>query len=74
MALQYAVIMFVFGLIMPSVDNYAHAGGFIGGYVISQAMGPLVPERVNHMVWALVCIVLSILSIVVSVVHGLMLG
>jgi rhomboid protease GluP len=74
MALQYAVIMFVFGLIMPSVDNYAHAGGFIGGYVVSQAMDPLVPERVNHMVWALVLIVLSILSIVVSVVHGLMLG
>ena len=73
-ALQYAVIMFVFGLIMPGIDNYAHAGGFIGGYVASRLLDPLTPERINHMVWALVCIVLSVLSIVVSVVHGLMLG
>ncbi|MCR4373450.1 MAG: rhomboid family intramembrane serine protease [Acidobacteria bacterium] len=73
-ALQYAVIMFVFGLIMPGIDNYAHAGGFIGGYAASRLLDPLTPERINHMVWALVCIVLSVLSIVVSVVHGLMLG
>jgi rhomboid protease GluP len=73
-ALQYAVIMFVFGLIMPGIDNYAHAGGFIGGYAASRLLDPLAPERINHMVWALVCIVLSVLSIVVSVVHGLMLG
>ena len=31
-AMRYAMIMFVFGLIMPGVDNFAHAGGFIGGY------------------------------------------
>src|SRR5262249_7551644 len=31
-ALRYAVIMFVFGLLMPGVDNFAHAGGFAGGY------------------------------------------
>jgi rhomboid protease GluP len=73
-AMQYAAFMFVFGLIMPGVDNYAHAGGFLGGYVVGQMLDPLTPERVNHMAWALVCIVLSVLSIVVSVVHGLMLG
>lgn len=73
-ALQYAAIMFVFGLIMPGIDNYAHAGGFIGGYVASRLLDPLTPERINHMVWALVCIVLSVLSLVASLVHGLMLG
>ncbi|MSR84634.1 MAG: rhomboid family intramembrane serine protease [Candidatus Latescibacteria bacterium] len=30
--LQWAVILFVFGLIFPNVDNWAHLGGFIGGY------------------------------------------
>jgi len=30
--LQWAVILFVFGLVFPGVDNYAHLGGFIGGY------------------------------------------
>lgn len=72
-ALQYAVIMFVFGLIMPGIDNYAHAGGFIGGYVAARLLDPLTPERVNHMVWALICIGLSIASLIASVVHGLML-
>jgi rhomboid protease GluP len=74
MAMQYVLIMGVFGLIMPGIDNYAHAGGFIGGYVASQLLDPLKPERITHMVWALVCLVLSVLSIVASVVHGLMLG
>ena len=30
--LQWAVILFVFGFIFPGVDNWAHLGGFIGGY------------------------------------------
>jgi rhomboid protease GluP len=30
--LQWAVLMFVFGLIMPGIDNWAHGGGFVGGY------------------------------------------
>jgi len=73
-ALQYAAIMFLFGFIMPGIDNYAHLGGFLGGYAASQMLDPMTPERINHMVWALVCIAVSVLSIVVSVVHGLMLG
>ena len=73
-AVYYAVFMFVMGLVMSGIDNYAHAGGFIGGYLASRVLDPLEPERINHMVWALVCIVLSVLSIVVSVVHGLWLG
>lgn len=73
-AMQYAAMMFVFGLIMPGVDNYAHAGGFLGGYGASRVLDPLAPERIKHLVWALVCLVLSVVSIVASVVHGLMLG
>jgi rhomboid protease GluP len=61
----------VFGLIMPGIDNYAHAGGFIGGYAASQLLDPLKPERITHMVWALVCLVISVLSIVASVILGL---
>jgi rhomboid protease GluP len=70
-AVYYAVTVFVFGFIMPGVDNYAHAGGFIGGYLASQFLDPLKAERVDHMVIALGCLVLSILSIIVSVLHGL---
>jgi rhomboid protease GluP len=70
-ALYYAVTLFVFGLIMRGVDNYAHAGGFIGGFVASRLLDPLKPERINHLFLALVCLAVSILSIIVSVIHGL---
>lgn len=70
-ALYYAVTLFVFGLIMRGVDNYAHAGGFIGGFVASRLLDPLKPERINHLALALVCLAVSILSIIVSVIHGL---
>jgi rhomboid protease GluP len=69
-ALYYAVTLFVFGLIMRGVDNYAHAGGFIGGFIASRLLDPLKPERINHLVLALVCLALSILSILASVIHG----
>lgn len=63
----YAVAFFVFGLIFPGVDNAAHLGGFIGGYLAGMWMDPLKPERVNHMVGALACLVATALAILVSI-------
>jgi rhomboid protease GluP len=72
-AAGYALILFIFGLIMPGVDNYAHAGGFAGGYLASALLDPLKPERADHLFIALGCVVLTVLSIVVSILHGLVL-
>ncbi len=58
---------------MPGIDNYAHAGGFVGGYLAGRVLDPLKPERINHMLGAVVCLALSVLSILVSVtprLHG----
>lgn len=41
---QWAVIMFVMGFLMSGVNNWAHAGGFAGGWVVSQFM-PLGDEK-----------------------------
>jgi rhomboid protease GluP len=73
-ALSYAIILGLFGFIMPGIDNYAHAGGFAGGYLASRWLDPLKAERVDHLVAAVVCLGLALLSIVGSVVHGLLLG
>lgn len=54
------------GLSMPGIDNYAHLGGLAGGWVISAALDPLKPERPMHMVAALICIALSIGSLILS--------
>jgi rhomboid protease GluP len=63
----YALTMFVFGLIMPGVDNYAHAGGFIGGYLASLWLDPLKRERMDHFIGAAVCLVATLAAIVVSI-------
>jgi rhomboid protease GluP len=70
-ALSYALMLGIFGFIMPGVDNYAHAGGFGGGYLAGRLLDPLKPERIDHIAIALVCLAASILAVVVSVVTGL---
>jgi len=62
-AMRYAVILFVFGLVMRGVDNYAHAGGFIGGYAVSMFFNPLTKERGDHMLIAVACLVASLLAV-----------
>ena len=53
-AWSWALSLFVFGLIMPGggVDNFAHAGGFAGGYLAAMWLDPLKPERIDHVVIA----------------------
>jgi rhomboid protease GluP len=69
-AWYWAVMMFILGLVMPGVDNYAHAGGFAGGYLAGLVLDPLKPERIDHMLAAVVCLGLSLVAILVSVVHA----
>jgi rhomboid protease GluP len=69
-AMSYAIILGLFGFIMPGVDNYAHAGGFAGGYLASMLLDPLKPERVDHIAIAVACLAASLLAVVASVVHG----
>ncbi len=70
-AKRWAGLLFVFGFILPGVDNWAHLGGLAGGYAAARWLDPLRPERVEHVLVALVCLGLSLLSILVSVVTGL---
>jgi rhomboid protease GluP len=61
--LQYAVMLGIFGLILPGVDNWAHAGGFGGGYLAARLLDPLKPERVDHLVVAVVLLAVSVLAV-----------
>jgi len=36
---QWAVMMFIFGFFMAGVNNWGHAGGFVGGYLTALAVG-----------------------------------
>ena len=69
--LQYALIMGVLGFIIPGVDNSAHLGGFIGGYLGSLMLDPLKPERIDHLAIAVGCLAFTFLAIIWSVITAL---
>lgn len=70
-AIQYAVIMGVYGLIAAGVDNQAHLGGFLGGYVTGRLLDPLKPERIDHIVAAVGCLAATFVALAASVVTAL---
>jgi len=70
-AWSYAVILFIFGLVFPGVDNGAHAGGFLGGYWAARWLDPMQPERGDHLLAAVICLALTALSILASIIYGL---
>jgi rhomboid protease GluP len=69
-ALTYAIIMFVFGFVMPGIDNYAHLGGFAGGFAAASYLDPLRPERINHIIIAGICLFLTAISVLLSLLQG----
>ena len=75
MARSYAMsnvwMLLIMGFLIPGIDNYAHFGGFGGGYLVARYLDPLKAERIDHLAIAVGLLALSILSVVASVVHGL---
>ena len=65
-AMTYAVMLFVFGLIASRVDNWAHLGGFAGGYAASMFLDPMKPERIDHLIVALICLAVTIAAIILT--------
>jgi membrane associated rhomboid family serine protease len=70
-AISIMVQAALFGLLVPGIDNYAHLGGFIGGYFTSSFLNPMSRERGDHTVIALCCLVASALAVAASIVTGL---
>jgi rhomboid protease GluP len=61
----------IFGFLVPGIDNYAHLGGFAGGYLMSSFLNPMARERGDHMLIAVVLLGASLLAIVASVLTAL---
>ncbi len=53
------------------IDNWAHLGGFAGGWLTARTLDPLKAESPQHLVAAVACLGATLLSIIVSVLHGL---
>lgn len=62
--MQWAVILFIFGLVFPGVDNWAHGGGFVGGYATAWLFAREGVERDNLVSYGLagVCLLLTVFA------------
>jgi rhomboid protease GluP len=68
---QWILSGLAFGFFFPGIDNWAHIGGLAGGYLASRWLDPLLPERGDHVVGALACLLLSAAAIAASLIVGL---
>src|SRR5205085_4898866 len=68
---QWAILIFVMGFFMNGVNNWAHAGGFIGGWVTAEAMrfSDEQRESVAVQVLALAFIAITVAGVVLSFVR-----
>jgi rhomboid protease GluP len=69
--LQYALMLGVFGFILPGVDNWAHAGGFGGGYLMGRLLDPLKPERIDHLLAAVIALAVSLAAVAYTFLYTL---
>ena len=65
---SWAIALFLFGFVIPGVDNWAHLGGFLGGWGLAKLLDPLKPERLDHLLAGLFSLLLSLAAIVWSLV------
>jgi membrane associated rhomboid family serine protease len=61
----------IFGFLIPGIDNYAHLGGFAGGYLMSSFLNPMTRERGDHMLIAVVLLAATFVAIVTSIITGM---
>ncbi len=69
---QWALVLFVLGFLMAGVNNFAHAGGFVGGYLAGVLLGYNGAQREGgtHKLAATITILLTVLSFVLALWTG----
>lgn len=71
--LTWAVVLFVFGLVMKGVDNWAHLGGFTTGYLLGRRLYGVRERHESRgiQILALALLVLTVAGFVLSFVRFL---
>ena len=65
----WAVALFVFGFIVPGINNWGHGGGIVAGVVLGYLLGyrGLRPERQGHRILAAACMLITAIVLLWSV-------
>jgi rhomboid protease GluP len=69
----WALGIFIFGLLMPGINNWGHGGGILSGALFGMLLGygERVKERLFHKIIAGACIIITILILVWAVGTGI---
>lgn len=64
----YVIMIGILGFVMPGVNNWAHGGGFAGGWIVAHLMGFIDEQResTSMMIASLVLILLTAVGVVMS--------
>ncbi|MEZ5365295.1 MAG: rhomboid family intramembrane serine protease [Bryobacterales bacterium] len=60
--LRWILIIAVIGLVFSMIDNAAHFGGLVTGYVIGWLAAPLRPSRTVDAVWKAIATVMVLIT------------
>lgn len=71
-ARMWVISFLVMGVLISGIDNWAHIGGLVGGYLCAKVLDPLHPERLDHFLIAVGLLALSALAVAFSVATALL--
>jgi rhomboid protease GluP len=68
----WVVGLFIFGFLVPGINNWGHGGGLAGGIILGYLLGyqERTREKAVHKTLAIVCIGLTILVLVWAVISS----
>lgn len=68
----WTIGIFLFGLLVPGINNWGHGGGLIGGFVVAAALGYEEVKRqgVSHLLLAGACALATVAVLLWAVVSG----
>jgi rhomboid protease GluP len=69
----WAIGIFIFGLLVPGIDNWGHGGGMLGGAILGFLLGyqERKKENISHKLLAGVCMIVTALVLGYAIVTGI---
>jgi rhomboid protease GluP len=68
----WVIGLFIFGLLIPGINNWGHGGGLIGGALLGIAMGyqEKTMENITHKILAQACVVITAVILAWAIITG----